>query len=171
MMKFLTWGQAQFSFRFVTNIPAGKAKRKESLIQTFYEMSAAHFFDWLMFAESANQKLIATVACFFSMQIFHTWKNCRLADLKNHLYRLIFSTKSKTVSTNHIQLLMRLKEILKVFPVGIEGQKFLKRRRHDVLVLIFWPNALKFKILKFPFSVAFIFSLVEILPDFQYINL
>ena len=90
------------------------------------------------------------------MQIFHTWKNCRLADLKNHLYRLIFSTKSKTVSTNHIQLLMRLKEIPQVFSVGIEGQKFLKRWRHDVLVLIFWPNALKFKILKFPFSVAFI---------------
>ena len=66
---------------------------------------------------------------------------------------------------------MRLKEISKVFSVGIEGQKFLKRRRHDVLVLIFWPNALKFKILKFPFSVAFIFSLVEILPNFQYINL
>ena len=27
------------------HIPAGKAKRKESLIQTFYETSAAHFFD------------------------------------------------------------------------------------------------------------------------------
>ena len=37
------------------NIPAGKAKRKESLIQTFHETSAAHFFDWLTFAESANQ--------------------------------------------------------------------------------------------------------------------
>ena len=51
----LTWDQAQFSFRFVNNIPAGKAKRKESLIQTFYETSSAHFFDWLTFAESANQ--------------------------------------------------------------------------------------------------------------------
>ena len=47
--------QAQFSFCIVNNIPAGKAKRKESLIQTFYETSAAHFFDWLTFAESANQ--------------------------------------------------------------------------------------------------------------------
>ena len=37
------------------NIPAGKAKRKEGLIQTFYETSAAHFFDWLTFAESANR--------------------------------------------------------------------------------------------------------------------
>ena len=27
-----TWGQALFSFRFVNNIPAGKAKRKETLI-------------------------------------------------------------------------------------------------------------------------------------------
>ena len=31
------------------------AKRKQSLVQTFYETSAAHFFDWLTFAESANQ--------------------------------------------------------------------------------------------------------------------
>ena len=51
----LTWDQAQFSFRFLDNIPAGKAKRKQSLIQTFYEKSAANFFDWLTFAESANQ--------------------------------------------------------------------------------------------------------------------
>ena len=51
----LTWDQGEFSFRFVNNIPAGTAKRKESLIQTFYETSAAHFFDWLTFAESANQ--------------------------------------------------------------------------------------------------------------------
>ena len=50
-----TWDQALFSFRFENYIPAGKTKRKESLIQTFNEMSAAHFFDWLTFAESANQ--------------------------------------------------------------------------------------------------------------------
>ena len=53
--KTLTWGQALFSFRLENNIPAGKAKRKESLIQTFYETSSAHFFDWLTFAELANQ--------------------------------------------------------------------------------------------------------------------
>ena len=51
----LTWDQALFSFRFENYIAAGKVKRKESLIQTFNEMSAAHFFDWLTFAESANQ--------------------------------------------------------------------------------------------------------------------
>ena len=51
----VTWDQALFSFRFEKYIPAGKATRKESLIQTFNEMSAAHFFDWLTFAESANQ--------------------------------------------------------------------------------------------------------------------
>ena len=54
-MKRLTWDQALFSFRFENYIPAGKAKRKQSLIQTFYETSSAHFFDWLTFAESANQ--------------------------------------------------------------------------------------------------------------------
>ena len=51
----ITWDQDLFSFHFENYIPAGKAKRKESLIQTFNEMSAAHFFDWLTFAESANQ--------------------------------------------------------------------------------------------------------------------
>ena len=51
----VTWDQALFSFRFENYIPAGMAKRKESLIQTFNEKSAAHFFDWLTFAESANQ--------------------------------------------------------------------------------------------------------------------
>ena len=51
----VTWHQALFSFRFENYIPAGMAKRKESLIQIFYETSAAHFFDWLTFAESANQ--------------------------------------------------------------------------------------------------------------------
>ena len=53
----VTWDHALFSFRFENYIPAGKAKRKESLIQTFYETSAAHvhFFDWLTFAEWPNQ--------------------------------------------------------------------------------------------------------------------
>ena len=51
----VTCDQAQFSFRFVNNIPAGKAKRNDSLLKTFYKISTAHFFDWLTFAESANQ--------------------------------------------------------------------------------------------------------------------
>ena len=97
MTASLTWDQALFSFRFENYIPAGKAKRKESLIQTFYETSAAPFFDWLTFAESANQ--ITSVACFSSMQIFHAWEKCRLAELKNSFYLLIFSAKNKTVST------------------------------------------------------------------------
>ena len=52
---YVTWDQALFLFPFENCIPAGKTKRKDSLIQTFYETSAAHFFDWLTFAESANQ--------------------------------------------------------------------------------------------------------------------
>ena len=101
-MKFLTWDQAQFSFCFVNNIPAGKAKRKESLIQAFTKCLPPTFLiDWHLLNQPTK---IASVACFFSMLIIHTWKNCRLADLKNHLYLLIFSTKNKTVSTNHIQL-------------------------------------------------------------------
>ena len=65
MGKVLTWDQALFSFRFENDIPAGKAKRKESLIQTFYEMSAAQFFDWLTFAESANQNYFRCLFGFF----------------------------------------------------------------------------------------------------------
>ena len=81
---------------------------------------------------------ITSVACFFSMQIFNTWENCRVADLKNSLYFLIISTKNKTVSTpNHITLLARLKEISKVISVGVDGKKFSKKRRHDVVVLSF----------------------------------
>ena len=69
---YVTWDRAQLSFSFENNIPAGKAKRKESLIQTFYETSAAHFFDWLTFAESTNQNHFRCMFC--SMQIFHTWE-------------------------------------------------------------------------------------------------
>ena len=36
-------------------------------------MSVAHFFDWLTFAESANQNYFRRMI--FSMQIFHTWEN------------------------------------------------------------------------------------------------
>ena len=42
---------------------------------------------------------ITSVACFSSMQIFHAWEKCRLANLKNSFYLLIFSAKNKTVST------------------------------------------------------------------------
>ena len=50
----VTWDQAQFSFHFVNNIRTGKVKRKESLIQTIYETSAAHFFDWLTLIDNQN---------------------------------------------------------------------------------------------------------------------
>ena len=59
----ITWDQAQFSFRFLNSIPASKAKRKESLIQTRYKTSATHFFiEWHL----PNQPIqISYVACFF----------------------------------------------------------------------------------------------------------
>ena len=58
---YVTWYQAQFSFSFLNNIPAGKAKQKESLIETFYETSAAHYFYWLTFAESTTQNHLLLV--------------------------------------------------------------------------------------------------------------
>ena len=72
----LTWDQALFSFLFLNKIPAGKPKRKESLIQTFHETSSAQLFP--------NQPIkISSGDSFFSMQIFHTWEKCSLAHLKN----------------------------------------------------------------------------------------
>ena len=50
-------------------------------------MSAAHFLiDWHL----PNQPIrITSVACFSSMQIFHAWEKCRLADLKYSFCLLI----------------------------------------------------------------------------------
>ena len=76
----LTWDQALFSFRFFSfYIPAGKAKRKESLIPSTKRLPPTFLIDWLL----PNQPTkITSVACFYCMQIFHTWEKCRLADLK-----------------------------------------------------------------------------------------
>ena len=73
---------------------------------------------------------------------------CRLADLKKSFYPLIFSGKNKNSQHN----LARLREISKVISVGVQGKKFSKKRRHDVLlVLLFWLGELEFEILKFLF--------------------
>ena len=45
-----------------------------------FQTSATHFFDWLTFAESANQNYFRCL--FSSMQIFQAWEKCKLADLK-----------------------------------------------------------------------------------------
>ena len=50
------------------------AKRKESLKQTSDEMSAAHFFDWLTFAESANQNYLPLLV-FLVRKFFTRGKN------------------------------------------------------------------------------------------------
>ena len=93
----VTWDRALFSFHFENYIPAGKEKRKESLIQNVYETSSAHFLiDWHLPNQTTK---ITSVTCFFSMQIFHTREKCRLTALKNSFYLLIFSRKNKTVST------------------------------------------------------------------------
>ena len=55
--------------------------------------------------------------------------------------------------------------------VCVEGKKFSKRRRHDVLlVLLFWLGALEFTILRFLFFCCLNIS-SAISPDFQFINL
>ena len=57
------------------------------------------------------------------------------ADFKDN-FHLIFSAKNKTVyAITFLKLLARLKEISKVISVGVEGEKFSKRRRHDALLV------------------------------------
>ena len=86
----LTWDQALFSFLFVNNISAGKAKWKESLIQTFWETSAAHFFDRLTFAKWANQNYFRCML-FLVCKFFIHGKMQKIAFI-------LFSTKNKTAS-------------------------------------------------------------------------
>ena len=93
----LTWDQAQFSFRFV--IIFRQARRNEN--RAWYKPSTKRLLptfliDWHLPHQPTK---ITSVACFSSMQIFHAWEKCRLADLKNSFYLLIFSVKNKTVST------------------------------------------------------------------------
>ena len=95
--KNLIWDQAQFSSRFVNNIPAGKANEKRAWYKpSTKRLPPTFLIDWHL----PNQPTkITSVACFSSMQIFHAWEKCRLADLKKSFYLLIFSAKNKTVST------------------------------------------------------------------------
>ena len=73
-----TWDQALFSFR--------RARRNEK--RAWYKpltkcLPPTFLIDWHL----PNQPIrITSVACFSSMQIFHAWEKCRLADLKNSFY-------------------------------------------------------------------------------------
>ena len=93
----VTWDQAQFSFRFV--ITFRRAKRNENRARykpSTKRLPPTFLIDWHL----PNQPTkITSVACFSSMQIFQAWEKCRLGDLKNGFYFLIFSAKNKTVST------------------------------------------------------------------------
>ena len=93
----LTWDQAQFSFRFV--IIFRQARRNEN--RAWYKPSTKRLLptfviDWHLPHQPTK---ITSVACFSSMQMFHAWEKCRLADLKHCFYLVIFSAKNKTVST------------------------------------------------------------------------
>ena len=91
------------------------------------------FFQLKCETVSTITKLL-TLHAFFSMQIFHAWEKCRLADLKNGFY--LFSIKNKTVSTITLNS-SEIKEDLEGSFFAVEGKTFSKRRRHDVQVLIF----------------------------------
>ena len=78
----ITWDQAQFSFRFVITFRG--ARRNEN--RAWYKPSTKRlpptfWIDWHL----PNQPTkITSVACFSSIQIFHAWEKCRLADLKSN---------------------------------------------------------------------------------------
>ena len=58
-----------------------------------------------------------------------------------------------------------------VISVGVEGKKFSKRRRHDVLVLIFWLGGFEFSEIVTYLFVCCLNIFLGNFPDFQYINL
>ena len=111
-------------------------------------LSPTFLIDWHL---SNQPTKITSVPCFSNMQIFHTWEKCRLADLKNSLYLLIFSTKNKAAQWHLTSCEIK---------GGREGYFYWRRRKKifektttpGVLVLMFWLDALEFKILKFLFS-------------------
>ena len=93
---------AGYYFRFALKITLRRAWRNEKRAwckPSTKRLPPTFLTDWHL----PNQPTkITSVACFSSMQIFHAWEKCRLADLKNSFYLLIFSakkTKNKTVST------------------------------------------------------------------------
>ena len=92
----LTWDQALFSFRFITFLRARQNEKRAWYKPSVKRLLPFFLIDWHL----PNQPTkIISVACFSSMQIFHAREKCRLADLKNSFYLLIFSAKNKTVST------------------------------------------------------------------------
>ena len=70
----LTWDQALFSFLFLNKIPAGKPKRKESLIQTFHETSSAQLFWLIDFFQISQSKLLPVIG-FLVCKFFIRGKN------------------------------------------------------------------------------------------------
>ena len=96
----ITWGQAQFSFRFVTTFRM--ARRNEN--RAWYKPSSKRLpptflIDWQL----PNQPIkITSVACFSSTQIFHAWEKCRLADLKIGFIFWFFQIKIKQSAQSHL---------------------------------------------------------------------
>ena len=87
----ITWDQALFSFRFENYIPAGKAKRKENLIQTFYETSA----------ESANQNYFRCLF-FLVCKFFIRGKNADSLTWKIAFLFKFFQLKLKRSAQSHL---------------------------------------------------------------------
>ena len=88
---------SRFPFRFVITFRRARRNEKQSLILPRNVcLPPTLLIDWHL----PNQPTkITSVVCFSSIQIFHAWEKCRLADLKNSFHLLIFSAKNKTVST------------------------------------------------------------------------
>ena len=106
----VTWDQAQFSFRSV--ITFRRARRNEN--RAWYKPSTKRLpptflIGWHLLNQPTK---ITSVASFSSMQIFHAWEKCRLADLKNSFFHL----KIKQSAQSHLTS-WEIKEDLKVVSV------------------------------------------------------
>ena len=102
---------------------------------------------------------------FFSMQIFRTWENCTLADIKNSFYLL----KIKQSAQSHLTSCEIRGDVEGYFCWRRKQRVFEKTATRCSSFNFGWAHW-NLKYWNFCFSFAFIFSLA-IFPYLQYINL
>ena len=107
---------------------------------------------FLMYWHLPNQPTKTTsIACFLVCKFFIRGKKMQTQRLKRIAFIFFFQLTVKQSPQSHLTSCEIPRGDLEGYSVALEGKKFSKRRRHDVLVLIFWLGALEFKIVKFLF--------------------
>ena len=92
-----------FSFRLVNKILAGKAKRKDSLMQIFFETSTAHFFWLIDFYRNSQSELLPFRDTHELSRVLWLWKSSRkpfhLSPLTAHFFVRVYFFQSILVFT------------------------------------------------------------------------